>query len=180
MPEQPWHPITSEEAAKAERGEVYKGIDGNEYKSPMPKPVDLTATAPSHPDSTLPSAEESAPVVGGEAAAHAAAAPASLPNTTSHGIASTDHVDKGRDTDKHDSMGKEKLEEIVGPRGDNAPLDVLTPEQKQAIEDKQAAKLRAGGANTHNIDTIGNKKTDNPVHVGPRGKGVPKDTYHSG
>lgn len=110
------------------------------------------------------------------------------------------------DSDKKDSLGNDKSDVVpIGPRGDNLPGDVMTEAQKQAVTDKQDARLKVGMSSTDAKDSIGKAKgtykhlpqgfdkhgarlpdkidmskpmEPPPVHVGPRGVGAPQDTYH--
>jgi hypothetical protein len=109
------------------------------------------------------------------------------------------------DADKMDSTGKgEKDGAPVGPRGVNRPGDVMSDADRAQIAVKAEEKLRKGMSSTDSVDSIGTPKGsfetidqglnqhgmrnpdkvdfDSPVEahqpmVGPRGKGVPKDTF---
>jgi hypothetical protein len=97
-----------------------------------------------------------------------------------------------------------KEAQLVGPRGANASLEHLSEEERELIKKHREQKERAGMSSTDFVDSIGNSqnvhehiaqghdrngarlpdlKTDNvveeaPKHIGPRGVGVPLDTFH--
>ena len=115
-----------------------------------------------------------------------------------------------RDEDKLDSLGNPKFAEgdskLVGPRGANVSPEHLSEEQKAESEKKRQEREHRGMSSTAKIDSAGNSKhiyrhepqghnkhgmrlpdrntgelvEESPKHVGPRGTGVPKDTFHRG
>lgn len=117
-----------------------------------------------------------------------------------------DWTDPRLDTSKKDSLGNEKQDKTVfGPKGETVPADVQTPEQRQKAADARELKMREHMADTSGVDSVGLAKGHfavtpgakdrkgvkqpdvvdrsevieaHPVHVGPRGKGVPQDSFH--
>lgn len=109
------------------------------------------------------------------------------------------------DSDKFDSLGSAKADlGPIGPRGDGAPLDVMTEEDRVKVAQASEKRLQAGMSSTAHVDSVGNKKGEFEVKceghdkhgaripdkvdfskpteavpmVGPRGKGAQPDTYH--
>lgn len=109
------------------------------------------------------------------------------------------------DTTKFDSLGNLKADTgPIGPRGEGAPLDVMTEEDKAKVAQAQEKRLQAGMSSTAKVDSLGNPKggfetkahghnihgmripdsvdyskpVEAPALVGPRGKGAQPDTYH--
>lgn len=172
----------------------------------LPTSADLDAVAAevkaveaTNTPAAIPDVEEQKP------ASHDAAPP-SLPNTSSHiqGVKGGP-LNPSLDSDKFDSLGEPKEGGPVGPRGATLPLDVMTDADRQAVTDKQEARLKAGMSSTDHVDSRGNPQgafkitpmgnnamgaripdhvddsvlvEPNPPQVGPRGAGAPQDTFH--
>ena len=205
--QQGWYPANVDEEAKAARGEVYQGQDGEFYQhenmpkaSPKNPPEPVASAVP--PPSNQPSAADLDAVAAEEAVKEATAPAIKLAPAVTGGLA------PDFDTDKFDSTGKNvKDGSPIAPRGADKPADVMTDAERAAIVTKQEARLAKGMPNTSMVDSIGKPKgafktvaqgldkhgaripdkvdyaqpveAHNPVH-GPRGKGAPKDTFHKG
>jgi hypothetical protein len=111
-----------------------------------------------------------------------------------------------RDTSKVDTLGNEKIHiDEVGPRGSNAPQDMLTDADRKRMAEEADRRAHQNMASTDKVDSVGNpqghfetspggkdehgaKKPDTvhydrpieeqPAHLGPRGKDAPKETFH--
>lgn len=118
----------------------------------------------------------------------------------------TSKVAVSLDPDKQDSLGNMKENVVaIGPRGADAPADLMTEADKQAARDKQDARLRVGMSSTVGKDSTGaakgsfqvtpqgndnhgmrlpdkvdySKPVESPAaHVGPRGANAPQDCFH--
>ena len=153
---------------------------------------------------SMPSAEPKPP----EQPITTAAAPDSAPAPSSFLPPNPNVVwnDPKADPAKNDSLGSEKSDKgEFGPRGASLPPDLQTDVQRQTAADEKEAKLRENMASTAHVDSIGRPKgafktaeqgfdshgaripdvvdysqvlEEHPVHVGPRGQGAPKDTFH--
>lgn len=111
------------------------------------------------------------------------------------------------DSDALDSTGKNTKEGgALGPRGIDRPADVMSEDERKQVAEKHEKRLAKGMSSTHSVDSVGRPKgefatlaqghdkhgaklpdkidysspvTEHPQHVGPRGQGVPKDTFHN-
>lgn len=133
------------------------------------------------------------------------AAPPSLPHQEPKKPVAGGPTQPSRDEDKLDSLGNEKSDVgPIGPRGAHVSPEHLTEEEKAESEKKRQEREHRGMSSTAAIDSAGNSKDifrhepqghdkhgmripdkntgelveEAPKHVGPRGMGVPKDTYH--
>lgn len=156
------------------------------------------ATAPP----TTPSAEPKAPE---QSSVHGAAPESAMPASFLTLDPTTNWSDPKRDTSKLDSLGNEKTDPgEFGPKGSSLPPDVQTDDQRKAAQVARDAALAKNQADTFSVDSIGNKKgrfvvtpqghdshgmrlpdqvdysqiVEEHIPHGPRGKGVPKDTFH--
>jgi hypothetical protein len=192
-----WTPANDAEEAKAERGEVYQGKDGKFYQHEnMPKASAKNPPASVESAPKAPSAADLDAVAAEEAAKQATAAAPGAPSTKA----------VEADFDKVDSTGKNlKSGAIPGPKGKDAPPDVLSDAERSKIASAAEARISKNMANTHAVDSIGNKKgsfkvvpqgldrngakipdkvdyskpvTPVAAQLGPRGSGAPKDTFH--
>jgi hypothetical protein len=111
------------------------------------------------------------------------------------------------DENKFDSLGHEKTDiGLLGPRGAHVSPEHLSEEQKAESAKVRDEREHRGMSSTAAIDSAGNSKNifrheeqgydshgvripdrntgelveEAPKHVGPRGIGVPKDTFHRG
>jgi len=135
------------------------------------------------------------------------AAPPSLPHQEPKKAVPGGPHQPSLDEDKHDSLGHVKDDAgPVGPRGAHVSPEHLSEEQKAESARQQHEREHRGMSSTAAVDSRGeskhifvhepqgndrngaripDKKTDQlveeaPPHVGPRGIGVPKDTFHRG
>jgi len=177
--QQNWSPANAAELEKAERGEVYRGLDGKFYQHEnMPKaspknppaavqPGDPPAAPRPQTQATPPATRESGPssadldaVAAEEAAKHATAAPPSLeaPPSSAKPVPGGP-TNPSYDADKYDSTGKNaKKDATPGPRGDNRPADVMSDDERAAVATKQETRLAQGMSSTHSIDSTGKPK----------------------
>lgn len=133
------------------------------------------------------------------------AAPPSLPNTTSHRIGIPGGpTAPSLDTNKFDDVGVAKAPGPIGPRGHGMPGDAMLAEDRAAASVASELKDRSLYASTAAHDSRGEQKgtfevtpQGNNIHGmripdkvdyskpiepaaqhGPRGAGVPKDSFH--
>ncbi len=133
-------------------------------------------------------------------------APPSLANPTSHGTAVLGGPhNPSLDTEKYDSRGNEKKDPgPFGPRGAFVSPEHLTEVQRDQRAAAEAKRLQRGMSSSDHVDSIGQVKGEHyvvergrdehgmrrpdevirheepqPEHlqVGPRGKGIPKDSF---
>lgn len=119
----------------------------------------------------------------------------------SAGNPKTEHPASESDQESHEPVTEAPL---VGPRGANVSPEHLTEKQKAESAAKQLEREQRGMSSTAAVDSRGeskhvhahevqghdkhgaripDKKLDTiveeaPKHIGPRGKGAPKDTFH--
>lgn len=138
------------------------------------------------------------------------AAPPSKPHEEPKKAVAGGPTQPSRDEDRYDSLGNEKFAEgdskLVGPRGAHVSPEHLSEEEKAESEKNRQEREHRGMSSTAAIDSAGNSKhifrhepqgndrhgarlpdrntgelvEEAPKHVGPRGLGVPKDTFHRG
>jgi hypothetical protein len=133
------------------------------------------------------------------------AAPPSLPHQEPKKAVPGGPHQPSRDEDKHDSLGNVKDDAgPVGPRGAHVSPEHLSEEQKAESARQQHEREHRGMSSTAAVDSRGESKhifvhepqgndrhgarlpdrntgelvEEAPKHVGPRGIGAPKDTFH--
>lgn len=138
------------------------------------------------------------------------AAPPSKPHEEPKKAVAGGPTQPSRDEDNLDSLGNQKFAEgdskLLGPRGAHVSPEHLSEEQRAESEKNRQEREHRGMSSTAAIDSAGNSKhifrhepqghdkhgaripdrntgelvEEAPKHVGPRGTGVPKDTFHRG